>query len=228
MSSYVGEVGKRIVVTATLVGKYEFSTFFGYREQEHTIYTFQDAEGNVYVWKTTSVMGIESVDEKGNWHFDGVHIRDKFTCKATVKEHSEYKGTPQTVLTRVKVTSIEHTQTKEEFIEKKSKEQLESLCDGDILWNMPYRQYKDHYADCETLAGSYAKPEYEPATITVIIREGRLVPSGVRGGHYSVYEFKNAKSQKVCYKAISEETAYRRVEKEYPNEGWDLVKIYGY
>lgn len=46
---------------------------------------------------------------------------------------------------------------------------------------MLYRRYKQHFADCETVPGSY-----DPAskTIEVLLPEGRLKPSGTRGKRF--------------------------------------------
>lgn len=226
MSKHIGTVGERLTLTAKLVGAYEFTTYFGYREQCNTIYTFTDAEENVYVWKTTSALGMDIEDAKGNWGFDGVHKGDTFTCKATVKEHGEYKGTPQTVLTRLKVSTISHVPTKAELDENKAKAQRASLKGKDFIWAMPYKQYKEHYSDCETVAGSCVKVG-DVTEIEVIIREGRLVPSGVRGKHYSGYEFKAEDGGRVCYRAVSEENARKQLLKDYPQaQNWELYTVY--
>lgn len=230
MAGYFGNIGERVTVSATLKNVYTFNTCFGYRTQENNIYTMEGESGNIFVWKTTSVLGIESVDSRDNYIFEGVHRGDCFTFKATIKEHSDYKGIPQTVLTRLKVIKItKKAATKEERDAAKAKEQRESMNNGDFLWTMPYKQFKEHYSDCETLAGSFRASDNSPAEITVIIRSGRLVPSGVRGLHYSGFQFQNEKGEKVTYRAISEETARRRLSKDFgSNEQWECVKIFHY
>lgn len=52
-------------------------------------YTFYDESSNVYMWWSTNHVEVEI----GAW----------FDCDATVKQHSEYKGIKQTVLTRLTV-----------------------------------------------------------------------------------------------------------------------------
>ena len=234
---YFGEIGKRYELNLTLKREYSFVSHYGYREQENYIYTMEDENGNVFVWKTTSVIGMDDVDKKGNWTFNGVHKNDSFKCKATVKDHSEYKGTKQTVLTRVKVLSIDHVPTKEELDEIKRAEQLKSLKEGDVTWQMPYKQYKEHYSDCETLAGSYLEADHTVQRwypeITVIIRAGRLVNSGVRFKTYKGYEFtwtdEDGKEWKTCYRAVSEENAEKRFKKEHPEAvSAECTKIYDY
>ena len=219
---------------------------YGYGYETRYIYTMVGEDGKTYVWKTTSFMTIEVPytgvpghhcfeDRKGNpIDHEAVNKGDRLIIKATVKGESEYKGQPQTELTRVNV--IERTfrgETPEEIkarleAEKaaKKQEQLDSIREGDFVWRMPYKQYKEHYSDCETVIDSYVKRAYARATIEVIIREGRLVASGVRGQHFSGYEMRNAKGEFIVYRAVSEENAMRRVNKEYPNEGWECVKIY--
>lgn len=84
VADYFGNVGDKIEVEVTFTNYVEFETMFGWMG----IYTFEDDEHHVFVWKTTSGMNIQ----KG----------DKATIKATVKEHSEYKNVKQTVITRCK------------------------------------------------------------------------------------------------------------------------------
>lgn len=83
-SDFVGTVGQRITIpaaTAKLVTSWDgyYGTTFLYR--------FTDEAGNVYVWKSSKC----------------VEIKDGMTVKGSVKEHSEYKGVKQTVITRCAV-----------------------------------------------------------------------------------------------------------------------------
>ena len=88
-SAYVGAEGEKVELTLKLVkiGGYESS--FGGRTVNIAVYTFEDEHHNKLVWKTQN--GIEG------------EICDFFKVKGTVKEHSEYRGEKQTVLTRCKV-----------------------------------------------------------------------------------------------------------------------------
>lgn len=84
ISSYVGEVGKRLTITtasAKLITSWE--TAYGVT----FLYHFTDETGNVFIWKAS-----RSID-----------IKDAMTIKGTVKDHSEYDGIKQTVLTRCSV-----------------------------------------------------------------------------------------------------------------------------
>lgn len=232
----------RIEITVKMNNIYSYTrAAYGYGTETAYIYNMKDAEGNVYVWKTTTMMVAEIESSKG-WitkkngkTYDTIRINrgDEIRIKATVKGNTEYKGQPQTEVNRVAVVEIvNRCKSKEELDEEKRKEQLASLQNGDFVWNMPYKQYKNHYSDCETIAGSYMKVNYEPATISVIIREGRLKNSGTRGRHFNGYAFEymeDGKKYHVCYRAINEENAFKRLTKENP-EATDIecVKIYMY
>lgn len=229
--SYLGTIGERITAQVTLKGIYEYDAHFAYTTTTHYIYNMQDADGNVIVWKSTTIMGFETNDKNGDWWYS-IKKGDVIEITGRVKEHSEYKGTKQTVIQRAKVKLIEKAVTKEEIIESKRREQLASIKDGDEILYMPYRQYKEHYADCETLADSYNVAEnntiYGVATIGVIVRDGRLKASGVRGKHYSGYRLENDKGEQVTYRAVSEENALKRANKEFPNETWNCIKVFRY
>jgi len=53
-----------------------------------------------------------------------------------------------------------------------------------IQERMFYGTYKKHYADCETLPGSYDKIT---KSIIVLIPDGRMKKSGTRGAILSLY-----------------------------------------
>jgi hypothetical protein len=82
-SVHFGTVGKREVFTLTVTGINTFEGNFGVR----VLYRLRDGAGNVATWWTNDA-GIFA---------DGATI----TVKATVKDHADYKGTKQTVLSRV-------------------------------------------------------------------------------------------------------------------------------
>ena len=92
-SNYVGKVGDRLELTVKLTKVSSYDTHFNHVTVTNYINIFEDAYGNVYVWKTTA------------W-FDA-NVDDELTLKGTVKEHSEYKGIKQTILTRCKVMAKE-------------------------------------------------------------------------------------------------------------------------
>ncbi len=79
-SEYVGEVKQRLTIkmsSAKLVTSWE--TYWG----TTFLYKFTDENGNVYVWYAS-----RSID-----------VVDGMTLRGTVKDHSEYQGVKQTVLT---------------------------------------------------------------------------------------------------------------------------------
>lgn len=78
---------------------------------------------------------------------------------------------------------------------------------------MPYRQYKQHYADCNTIPGSY---DAVSKTIKVEIPEGRMKASGVRGQrfrylHFSGVEIATGRKVSCTVKAITMENARKRL-----------------
>lgn len=239
--AYIGTVGKRIESEVTLIGNYTYtSTYVAWNPVECHIYTMKDSEGNILVWKTSSWMHCKLGEKTNQWGdveeiFKTVSKGDTIRIKASVKDHSTYKDQEQTVLQRLKVLEIvHHCLTKEEKQELKKKEQLASIQDGDFIWTMPYKQFKEHYSDCETVAGSYNSHSEEevrcshfiPATIDVIIRKGRLKNSGVRGQHFSEYQFTNQDGAVIAYKAVNEDNALKRVQKDFPDDTWELTQVF--
>lgn len=236
-----------MTVTMTGVHEYEAPSYGGYGYETRYVYTMSDEVGNVYVWKTSAVLyeRVEAArrdameyDETTDKWYAHKHIQrgDIIRITATIKGESEYKGVRQTVLSRVKLIErvYDAEQDRMAHHEARKTEQANSIKPGDIVWEMPYRQYKEHYADCETVIDSFNSHDGQcPATIRVIIREGRLKASGVRGQHYSGYEFYvvtgTGEKLRVVYRAISEETALRRLGKEYP-DAQDVTpgKVYQY
>lgn len=213
---------------------YEKPSYSGWGSETHYIYKFAAEDGSVYVWKTTKVLhGLKEtpegeygymIDKNGKeWSFVCVNKGDVIRIAATIKGESEYKGEKQIEINRVKVLDVVHKgKTKEERIKEKRQEQLNSLAGQDIVWTMPYKQYKERYSDCETLAGSFRSAEEtkDVAVIGVIIREGRLKNSGVRGKHYSGYQFiykLDGTEYKEVFRAVSEYTALKQLKKKHPD-----------
>lgn len=82
-STYVGKIGDRIDLTVVFEWYMVVDTHYG----SMSINRFRDSDGNIYIWKTSSFFDAEEGTE--------INIR------ATVKEHSEFRGAKQTVITRV-------------------------------------------------------------------------------------------------------------------------------
>ena len=96
MSDYLGNVGEKITVTAKLIKEYTYDTNYGYYGGTSTIYTFEDDNGNKILWTTSSM---PYVNDKP------IESGKTYTITGTVKEHKEYKGEKETVLTRCKLTA---------------------------------------------------------------------------------------------------------------------------
>ena len=79
-SAYVGAIGDRIQIEATVKFCMGFDGFYG----TTYINTMVDAAGNIFVYKG------KRLASKG----------DTICLKATIKDHSDYKGAKQTVLSR--------------------------------------------------------------------------------------------------------------------------------
>ena len=238
----------RIKVTGVLTKDITFErpayAGFGRMETVH-IYKITGEDGTVYVWKTaTGYLGMDvevpfgtqgaytvDTEKRKAWVWEGVDEKDKFTFTASVKGESEYKGELQTEIQRVKVVEIIDRPAKRAAEEKaaKIKAQLDSIGENDLVWTMPYKQYKAHYSDCETIIDSYKEYvyeyghgyEYSPATIKVIIREGRLKASGVRGKHFANYwiEFTLNGGHTRCesFRAVCVENAIEQAKKLHPD-----------
>ncbi|NJQ08153.1 hypothetical protein HCN56_21865 [Streptomyces lonarensis] len=89
-----GTVGERITTTATVTTVIELEgRTYGYHTQRRRLVKFQDPSGNVFVWFSSAA------DVPGNG--------DEVELTGTVKDHSIYGETAQTVLTRCRVAARE-------------------------------------------------------------------------------------------------------------------------
>ena len=88
-NEWVGKVGEKSQFSVTVVNKSGFDSQFGYT----VIYIMETAEGNQVTWFTN-----------GNASFN---VEDKLSFIATVKEHKEFKGRKQTVITRPSKIAIQ-------------------------------------------------------------------------------------------------------------------------
>ena len=88
---YVGTVGDKLNIKVTLTAVHTYYTNFTYRGECNYIFVFTDDNGNFYVWKTASYQDIE----EGN----------NYILSGKIKEHKEYKGNRQNVLTRCKINA---------------------------------------------------------------------------------------------------------------------------
>ena len=75
MSEYIGTVGQKVSAEVTLINEFEYTNPY-YRTTTYT-YIMKDAEGNVLIWKTTSTLLFEYVNEKGHQRNDVIRKGDK-------------------------------------------------------------------------------------------------------------------------------------------------------
>lgn len=89
---YVGQVGDRLdlVVIFKKRSTYDIPSYAGWGTDTVGINVFRDDAGNCFIWKSTSA-------------FFNITEGSKVRLRGTVKEHSDYKGTKQTILQRCKV-----------------------------------------------------------------------------------------------------------------------------
>jgi len=91
-NTFIGEKGERLDLVLTLTrSTYLGVSCYGATETERYVHNFEDAKGNVFCWFTKDIN-----PERG----------DKITLKGTVKDHSDYQGRKQTVLTRCKIKDM--------------------------------------------------------------------------------------------------------------------------
>lgn len=93
-SKHIGVIGEKLemVVYYTHTTSWD-NNYGGYWNSGVTnLHTFKDADGNVFTWKTDKYIEADY----------GTQV----ILKGTVKEHSEYKGIKQTVLTRCQVKEM--------------------------------------------------------------------------------------------------------------------------
>ena len=213
----------RTELTVKFLKKSSYTSYYGFVENEILVFTFEEVNTKkIYVWKTSG--------SGFNANYNSI-----LRIKGTIKCETEYKGIKQIEIQRVKLLEVvERAKTKQELAEEKEKEQLASLKDGDTILTMTYKNYKEHYADCETLANSYCEKDMihdrVQASIKVIVRNGRLKNSGVRNKCFSTYELFNAvKGIKCCFYAVCSENACKQAVKAFPYttvEQWEVHKIY--
>jgi hypothetical protein len=92
-SEWYGDVGQKIGIDVKYVDSFSYETHYTYRGETHIIYKFENELGQIFIWDTQSFNEKLANANRG----DVLHIT------GTIKDHSEYQGEKQTVLTRVKV-----------------------------------------------------------------------------------------------------------------------------
>lgn len=90
-TEFFGTVGQKVELALSLERRSSYETQWG----TATIYAFVDDKGRHFIWKTSTWLKA----------MDNANAGDKFILKGTIKEHNEYKGCKQTVLTRCKIVA---------------------------------------------------------------------------------------------------------------------------
>lgn len=102
-----GTVGKRDDVTVTVERVIEVgATRYGYHLQRRFLVAMRTVDGAALVWFTTDPYGLATYDREDD---KMLAAGGRFTIRATVKDHGEYNGKPQTTVTRVTVQPSEVT-----------------------------------------------------------------------------------------------------------------------
>ena len=99
-TDYVGEVGKKFEMLLVYIGSANYETHFTYYGELQSIHKFADSQGNILIWKTSASL-MKVVDGE----YKPIEPGEQIKLKGTIKEHSEYKGRKQTVLTRCKIVA---------------------------------------------------------------------------------------------------------------------------
>jgi hypothetical protein len=103
-AGYVGNVGDKIVIKNLKSVRVLFikdNSQYGYNASSSYLLELIDSEGHVYVWSTTIFLRPDK-DFASLGKYDEA-LSNVESITATVKEHKEYKGVKQTVITRGKV-----------------------------------------------------------------------------------------------------------------------------
>ena len=109
-SEYIGEVGEVFNGEVTLIRSVAYDTYFGNQPGTSFIHIMMDNNSNIITWNTSNALWCSEYN-------DVIQVGDTFVIKGKIKQHSEYKGEKQTVLTRCKFTAPESFKNKEENIE---------------------------------------------------------------------------------------------------------------
>lgn len=104
-SKHVGTVKERVELNLKIERISYFDSQYGYNTVTTWVFTMVDENGNCFLYK-------------GSKHLNR-REGDSIKLKATIKEHSEYKGRKQTVIQRPKVENSGFTASKREHIKQR-------------------------------------------------------------------------------------------------------------
>lgn len=94
---FVGTIGEKIMIDLILDKCLVFYNNYSYYCNDCSYkYIFHDVDGNVFIWSTSKEL--DDCADYGNCII---------TVKGKIKEHREYKGLPQTILTRCEILNYQ-------------------------------------------------------------------------------------------------------------------------
>ena len=99
-SNFIGKIGERLELEAVYLysAHFEVESYAGFGTETMYIHNFKVGDDAI-IWKTTASLG--KWNDRDEW--ESPEEGDTVVLKGTVKEHSEYKGQKQTILTRCKI-----------------------------------------------------------------------------------------------------------------------------
>lgn len=99
-SQHFGNIGDKVELNVKFVKTawFEIKSFKGYGTDTIYVHTFKDGDNKI-VWKTTNSLGHWNDNDEWESFEEGQEV----TIKGTIKEHNEYDGEKQTVLTRCRI-----------------------------------------------------------------------------------------------------------------------------
>lgn len=113
LNEYFGSVGDKVKLVLTHVSSYGYDTQYGYSY----IHILRDEEGRTFKWQTGKALYNELAERTAE-------SGDKLDFRGTIKAHSEYKETKQTVLTRCKFDFLPSVDEASDDLSKASDEDL--------------------------------------------------------------------------------------------------------
>lgn len=156
------EKGSKIIDELLLIDEivYGVEPKYYYDDGVRRIYKFIDSDNNIYVWKTSKVIGCDFINDKGEEGFLFADIGDRIFLKGVVKDISNYKGEDQIVISRCKIQSVEgQVKTEEEIKEIKRQLQLAKFDGVKEIKTISYKEYKGEYNKYEPVVDSFVRTD---------------------------------------------------------------------
>ena len=106
--SYFGEIGDKFEKELVFEKSFAYQNDFGYYGGTTYILLFRDDEGHVFKWSTSNGCYKCWCSINGKCDYVDYEVGKKYLIKGSIKDHAEYKGVKQTVITRCKVLKDEY------------------------------------------------------------------------------------------------------------------------